>query len=57
MIIIIILGSAIMGLELRHNDDDVDCDGEVDQNHHSNHHHYDNNHYIRLRTHRIRASP
>ena len=51
------LGSALMGLELRHNDDDVDGDGEADQNHHCNHHHHDNNHHIRLCNRGIRASP
>ena len=59
------LGSALMGLELRNNDDDVDGDedgdddGEEDNNHNRNyhHHHHDKNHHIRLRTHGIRASP
>ena len=58
------LGSALMGLELRHkdvdvdgDDDDVDDDGEEDHNYHCNHHHHDDNHHIRLRTQRIRASP
>ena len=45
------LGSALMGLELRHNDDDVDGGGEEDHNYHCNHHPHDNSHHIRLCTH------
>ena len=57
------LGSALMGLELRHNDDDVDGDedvdgdGEEDQNHHCNHYHLNHDHHIRRCNRGIRASP